>query len=184
MNYSFSVKKDFIETNSEINLYSGNVNTYIFNFNMDDEWDEYIKFGIFIKNGRAYNVKMEEAKITVPKEILKNPGDVSFGLFGTDGGEGTKRISTNLVTFKVNQGAYNSSDAPSVHEPDLWETLLSKYVPKIIDNKWHIYDIKSENYIDTGITAGGNWDEKIGEIEIALDSIIEIQNELIGGGVV
>ncbi len=158
MNYSFNVDKDFIEENSQINLYSGNVNTYTFSFNMGEEWNEYIKFGIFIKNGRAYNVKVEEAQLKVPQEILQTPGDVSFGVYGTNGDDDIKRLSTNLITFKVNQGAYRSSKAPGVHEPDFWETLLSKYVPKIIDNKWHIYDINSGEYIDTGVVALGKVD--------------------------
>lgn len=153
MNYSFNVKKDFIETSLEINLYSGNVDTYTFSFDMGEEWNEYIKFGIFIKNGRAYNVMIEECQLKVPQEVLNTPGDVSFGIFGTTGGEDNKRISTNLLALSVNQGAYRSSDTPKVYEPDMWEILLSKYLPKVIDGKWHIYDINTRVYVDTGVTA-------------------------------
>ena len=135
MNYSFNVNKDSIETNVEINLCSGNVNTYTFSFNMGEEWNEYIKFGIFIKNGRSYNVMIEDGMLEVPQKVLKTPGDVSFGVYGTNGNDDFKRLSTNLITFSIDQGAYKSSKAPIVHEPDCWETLLSKYVPKIIENK-------------------------------------------------
>ena len=181
MNYSLNVKKDFIDAATGINLYSGNVNTYTFSFNMDDSWNEYIKFGIFIKNGRAYNVKLEGVSLKVPQEILSGPGEVSFGLFGTNGDNDIKRISTNLIEFKVSQGAYKSSESPKVSGPDFWEAILSKYIPRIIDEKWHIYDVKSDSYTDTGINAGASWNEKVGKIESALDSIIKIQNELIGG---
>ncbi len=158
MNYSFNVKKDFIEMGTEINLYSGNVDTYTFSFNMDDVWNEYIKFGIFIKNGRAYNVRVEEAQLKVPQEVLQTPGDVSFGVYGTNGDDNIKRLSTNLIKFKVNQGSYRSSKAPMISEPDLWETLLSKCVPKIVDGKWQCYDTKIGKYIDTGVTADGACD--------------------------
>ena len=158
MNYSFDVKKDIIQPNCEISLYSGNVNTYIFSFSLDEEWNEYIKFGIFIKNGRAYSVKMDNMQIVVPEEILLSSGDVSFGLYGTNGENNIKRLSTNLITFKVNQGAYTSSDMPSPPDADFWETILSKYIPRIIDGKWYVYDINSENYIDTGVVAAGTVD--------------------------
>ncbi len=155
MNYSFDVKKDIIETNCEICLYSGNINTYTFSFNMDEEWNEYIKFGVFIKNGRSYSVKMDNMQIVVPKEVLLSSGDVSFGLFGTNGEKDIKRLSTNLITFKVNQGAYNGSDMPTPPVADFWETILSKYIPRIIDGKWYVYDINTDEYVDTGVVAEG-----------------------------
>ena len=158
MNYSFDVKKDIIEPNCEISLYSGNINTYTFSFNMDEEWNEYIKFGVFIKNGRSYSVKMDNMQIIVPEEILLSSGDVSFGLFGTNGEKDIKRLSTNLITFKVNQGAYNGSDMPAPPVADFWETILSKYIPRIIDDKWYVYDIKAEKYINTGVVAEGKVD--------------------------
>ena len=200
MNYLFNVKKDLIEKNSDINLYSGNVNTYTFSFNMDDTWNDFIAFGIFIKKERACNIKIENGQLTVPQQMLLEPGEISFGLYGTNGDD--ERISTNLITFTVNQGAYKSADAPKVYTLDVWEQLLIKLVPEIINGNWHIYDIKSETYVDTGVPAEGVTPKKgidyftdadkselvddvtekaVGDIETALDSIIAIQNGLIGG---
>ena len=153
MNYSFDVKKDIIEPTCEISLYSGNINTYTFSVDMDEAWNEYIKFGVFIKNGRSYSVEMDNMQIIVPQEVLLGSGDVSFGIYGTNGEKDIKRLSTNLITFKVIQGAYTTSDIPEPPKADFWETILSKYIPRIIDGKWYVYDIKAEKYVDTGVIA-------------------------------
>lgn len=152
MNYLFNVKKDIIEEKGDIILYSGNVNTYTFSFEMDEAWNNYTKFAVFIKGECAYNVLIEDNCITVPQQILQQPGDVDFGIYGTND-DIDKRLSTNLLTLKINLGSYSDGVAPPVYTPDVWETLLSKYLPKIINNNWHIYDLESRSYIDTGVSA-------------------------------
>ena len=153
MDYLFTVKNDHIKPNSELELYSGNINTYTFSFEMDEEWNEFTKIAIFIKSEKAYNVEICNNQLTVPHEILASAGSVKFGIYAVYGTDNIKRLSTNLITFDVQRGAYTDAISPTVYEPDLWEQLLSNYLPKIIDGNWHIYDLEKKNYIDTGIKA-------------------------------
>ena len=161
MNYLFKVNNEIIKPREDVVLYVGNINTYSFEFLFDYIWDEYEKFVSFIIGDKVYNILIKDNKITVPNEVLEQEGKIIFGVFGTNGEDDIKRISSNLIEFNVLKGAYS----PKTNEvltptPDFWEILFKNSIPKIIDGMWYIYDISKKEYINTNIIAKGTTPKK------------------------
>ncbi len=201
MNYLIAVEKEKIYR-PDIKLYTGNIGTYTFSFDFDENWQGLIKFASFSKNNETYVIEIIDNKVSIPYELLLEPGVCSFGLYGTNGEDDIKRISSNLLEFEVIKGGYSEGSTPQTPTPDVWETLFKNSIPKIIDGYWHLYNPQDEIYVDTGVNAAGLFPVKgvdyftdedksiiveevekkaIGDIEKALDNIIDIQNGLIGG---
>lgn len=202
MNYHFNVTNEKLKGRPDLKLYTGNIQTYTFSFDFDEHWQEFIKFASFIKNNETYISEIIDNLVCIPYEILIEPGTCSFGIYGTNAQEDIKRISSNIIEFDVLKGGYSEGIVPQTPTPDVWEILFRNSIPKIIDGYWHLYNPHQEIYVNTGVNAIGqlpikgvdyftdedkntltNEVEKniIGDIETALDSIIAIQNELIGG---
>lgn len=153
MKYIFKATGDKLQTFPNPVLYTGNSASYCFEFIFDESWDNLIKVGVFTKNDAVFHVFIENSVLTVPNEVLAESGEFTFGIFGTNGDDEIRRISTNQLTFKVSDGAYNNLNIPSCPTPDLWEKLFVNSIPKIIDGRWHIYNLKDGVYRDTGIEA-------------------------------
>ena len=202
MNYLLSVKNEIITKRPDIKLLTGNIGTYTISFNFDEHWQGLLKFVSFTNNSETYILQSENDTVTVPAEILENPGLWSFGVFATNGEDNIKRISSNLLEFEVVKGAYSEGLSPQTPTPDIWESLFKNSIPTIIEDYWYIYSIDENQYVNTGNRAVGEKPLKnidyftdedktelvglieenlIGDIETALDNIIAIQNELIGG---
>lgn len=204
MNYLLTVKKDRLLKRPDLIFFTGNAQSYTITFDFDAEWDGLLKFATFTDGGgQTYVVGIEENAVSVPAEILEKAGDCSVGVWATNAEESIRRISTNLIDFRVEQGAYSAGLAAVEKTPDVWEVLFGNSVPKIIDGYWHIFDISKNDYVTTGIRAVGEKPKKlvdyyteadkaelisdieeriIGDIDAALNSILDIQNNLIGGG--
>ena len=202
MNYLLTVKNEKIVKRPDMNLYTGNIGTYTFSFDFDEHWSGLLKFVSFTNGSETYVVQAKNDSVTIPSEILENPGLWSFGAFATNGEDNIIRISSNLLEFEVVKGAYSEGLTPQTPTPDVWESLFENSIPSIIDGYWYIYSIDNDKYVNTGIKAVGekplkNIDyftdedktelvglvkkEAIGDIESALDNIISIQNKLLGG---
>ncbi len=202
MNYYFDVINDKIKGRSDLKLYTGNVRTYLFEFSFDEHWQELLKFVVFYKNSESYVIQVINNMVCVPYELLIKPGVCSFGVYGTNGDDDIKRISSNILDFEVEKGIYSEWLAPTVPTPDVWETLFKNSIPKIIGGYWYLYNPEENRYIKTSTRALGVTPSKgtdyfteedktefistientlLKEIEICLDNIITIQNELIGG---
>lgn len=160
MTYKFIIKEEQIKSRPDLRLYTGNTGTYVFQFEFDENWDGLLLFASFISSEGAYVVKIENNMATVPQELLLKPGSCHFGVYGTDSLNEVKRMSSNLVCFEVEQGAYSDGTTPEIPTPDIWETLLYNSIPVIRDKKWYIYDITTKEYKDTGICAEGKAPEK------------------------
>lgn len=205
MNYHFDVINDKIKGRPDLKLYTGNVKSYSFDFEFDEHWNSLIKFATFNSGTNTYVIELSDNSIIVPHEILTCPGICTFGVYGTSADDDIKRISTNIIEFEIIKGAYSDGLTPSVPTPDIWENLFKNSIPKIIDGYWYLYDPKNSIYVNTGINSVGQFPVKgvdyftdedknvfveevseraIGDIEKALDEIIAIQNELIGGDAV
>ena len=231
---------------------TGNVNTYVCQFDIACDIPDLIWFCIFKQGGTVYRQLIENSSCLIPSEVLVSAEPLYIGCYGTNADDNITRVSTNLIYFDVKEGAYSESTIPDTPTPDVWETLVSKTVPIIGENgNWFTYDLQTGTYVDTGKPSqgGGNGDgtnltpeqmanindvpnkadksyvdEKvgdvtalaseakssansarliaeganetaryaeniaeevssaIGDIETALDNIIDIQNNLIGGG--
>lgn len=203
MDYLLTVKKDRLLKRPDLTFFTGNAQSYTITFDFDAEWDGLLKFATFTDGGgQSYVVGIEENAVSVPSEIMEKVGDCTVGVWATNAEESIKRISTNLIDFRVEQGAYSTGLSAVEKTPDVWEVLFKNSVPKIIDGYWHIFDISKNDYVTTDIRAVGEKPKKfvdyyteadkeelaeelenrvIGDIDSALDAIISIQNSLIGG---
>ena len=162
MKYCFRVINDIIRGPQGIVLYTGNTGTYEFEFAFDAQWDGLQIFVSFAGNCGTFIVKTENNKVTVPAELLVLPGNCRFGVYGTNGSDNIKRMSSNLVNIEVVLGAYSEGTAPDIPTPDLWETLVTKTVPIIGENgNWWIWSIEEQGYIDSGVYASQIYDDTV-----------------------
>lgn len=202
MDYLFKVEKGILNNRPNLKLFAGIIGTYTFSFDFDEHWQGLFKFASFTKDSDTYIVSLENDTAKVPSEILEKPGLCSFGVYGTNGENNIKRISSNILEFEVIESAYSKWQLPTTPTPDVWEALFKNSIPKIVNDYWHLYNITESKYVNTGIKAVADKPIKnvdyftdedkiefvdmvekkaIGEIEVALDLIVEIQNTLIGG---
>ena len=149
---NFKVNGDTIKTSEKETFYTGNVNSYICEFEFSEDWDKMTAFCVMTNGKKCVTLYIAEKKCAIPAEILSGKGSVKLGLYATDG---NKRISTNCVMLKVREGAYEiGADDMSVPIPDVWEQLIEKTVPKIGDDgNWLVWSMTENAYVDTGILA-------------------------------
>ncbi len=149
---NFNVNGDTIKTSEKETFYTGNVNSYICEFDFSEDWNNAAAFCVMTNGKKSAVLYIADSKCTVPSEILSGKGTVKLGLYGTDG---NKRISTNCVMLKVREGAYEiGADDMSIPIPDVWEQLVEKTVPKIGDNgNWFVWSMTENEYVDTGVYA-------------------------------
>ena len=153
MNYTFKIDDERIKPRPDLRFYTGNINSYTFQFEFSNQWDGLIKFAIFITEKISYTMLIENNLVSIPHEILENPGVCQFGIYATNGEDNIKRISTNLIDLEILQGAYKIGESPQTPTPDVWETIFKNSIPMIIDRYWHIYNVSEDKYINTGILA-------------------------------
>ena len=203
MNYSFIVENEKIKDNSDLVLYSGNINTYTFTFQFDENWSGLVKFASFTKDCKTYTVCVENGSLAVPAEVLENAGMCFFGVYATNGSDDVKRMSSERLQIEIKKGAYSKGEMPHVPSPDVWETLFRKSIPAIKDGYWCIYNPETESFENTGVCVTAPapqkgvdyWTEEdvaeiksyvddeivkvTGDMEAALDGIISEQESII-----
>lgn len=88
----------------------------------DEVWDGFGRTALFWGvDDEVYISQIANGKTTVPHEALDNHGRIKFGVYGTNG---TKRIVTIKVTYKVVEGAYSSVASESIDpSPDLIDQI-------------------------------------------------------------
>ncbi len=155
MTYKIKVRNNLISVEETVSLTSGNKDNIAFLFEFSEGWEEYaLKFCSFIRQGKCITALIENNCCVIPYELIKKPQDFKMGVFGADE-EMEKRISTNLLSFSVEQGAYREDATIAQDAPlEIWEELVLKTVPKIGENNnWFLWDIKTQSYVDTGVLA-------------------------------
>ncbi len=153
MELNFKIQKDKLIAGSVLVGNSGNVGTYVCNFEISDKRD-FLWLCVFKKGDVAYQQVIENGRCVIPKEVLEESGNIKIGCYGTEDGI---RISTNWLTFCVEEGAYSDATSPQEPTPDVWETLVMKSLPYIGESgNWYVYDIEKEIYVDSGMQAKGD----------------------------
>ncbi len=175
MMYKFNVSGDRIILNGCSSAVSGSKGYYNCEFTFSQEWENLIKFAVFIQNENSYKVEISDNMCPVPYEITKETGTVAIGVFGTEmRDENPIRISTDFAHIIVKEGAFRDAEAPSVPSADLWEVYFDRARAEA-----------TQIAINAGIAAAevakGEFAQTLGDLDAALDNIISIQNALIGG---
>lgn len=125
--FKFNVAGDKLTVVNEQRLYSGNVNYYRCEFDFTSDWIELLKFAVFVLPTKSYTVEIEENKCFFPTEALEAADNIYIGVFGSAADESNIiRISTNLCSLNVSEGAYREAVAASEGELSLWERYVAE----------------------------------------------------------
>lgn len=158
--------------------YTGNVNSYICEFNLSEEWEKCYVFAVFSAGDLSFVQSVDLNKqCTIPAELLEESGNITVGLYGTFGNsqDDYKRIVTNCVMIEILEGAYKVSQSPQIPQKSVWEELVTRTVPIINSaGNWCIYSIETNTYEDTGVCARADKAVyyKKSEVEEAINSAI------------
>ena len=158
MQFSFVINNTNLAGKEYKTPFTGNVNSYQCLFEINSDIKNLQWFCVFSVDDNCYVQHIVDNACYIPKEVLLSENTIKIGCYATNMAENDyKRISTNWLYFKSLEGAYTDGTLPEIPEPDVWETLVSKAVPIIGENgNWYTYDMEIGDYVDTGVSAGGD----------------------------
>ena len=89
-------------------------------------WDGFTKTATFyVKKSEVFTSEVDfENTCIIPHEVLENPGNIFFGVFGVNG-DGVTRTS-EVIKYKIVQGAITEDNKPSDPTPDIYEQTLAR----------------------------------------------------------
>ena len=89
-------------------------------------WDGFTKTATFyVKKSEVFTSEVDfENTCIIPHEVLENPGNIFFGVFGVNG-DGVTRTS-EVIKYKIVQGAITGDNKPSDPTPDIYEQILAR----------------------------------------------------------
>lgn len=95
-------------------------------FDFCNMWDGFQRIAVFYnKPSKKYkNIIDENNSCPIPPEVTKTRGNMYFGVFGTNN-SGVTRTS-EVVCYRIDEGAIESGAEPSDPTPDMWEQLLAQ----------------------------------------------------------
>lgn len=170
---------------------AGDQNVDIVAIDFDDSWTGFGKMCIFYrqKGESCYSLVDSNNEALIPCEVLKSDGIIYFGVMGI---QGNKTKTSNVLAYRVLEGAFTEVEDPS---EDVFTQILSGYgkVATELDNlkqemALHIYEEESDSVefdklVDDSITSESTtWSSKhIDETFIHADTKIEnVGNEIRG----
>lgn len=105
---------------------SGNVNFDHVNFEFCDTWSGFGKTAIFYrtKDEVYYKVLDENNTCTIPKEVMTSKGIFYIGVFGS---KDDITITSQVVSYRVNEGAITENLMPPDPTPDIYAQILADY---------------------------------------------------------
>jgi hypothetical protein len=105
---------------------SGNVNYDQVNFTFCDTWSGFTKTAIFYRNeNEVYEKILNSAgTCTIPKEVLKTKGIFFIGVFGV---KDNVVITSQVISYRVNQGAITENLMPPDPTPDIYAQILAEF---------------------------------------------------------
>lgn len=119
-----SVNKQVLKIVSR-NLIASECQEYIkVDFMFDEDWSGLGKTAVFYRQlDKAYNCILDnDNSCIVPYEVLKDEGNFFIGIYGVNG---TKRITTNIISVFVNQGSYIEGQTPNPPNQEIYEQIIS-----------------------------------------------------------
>lgn len=112
-----------------------NENEVIFSF--CPLWNDFEKIAVFYRDkDRVYSALLENDVCTVPWEVLVNAGDFFFSVFGTK--DGITRTS-EIVKYRIVEGAITEATEQSDPTPDIYEQLLEAYSDAMLRLSVHVH---------------------------------------------
>lgn len=92
-------------------------------FNFCSLWDNFDKTAVFYRTADdVYHAPVEENRCVIPHEVLGYAGQMYFGVFGVNG-EITR--TSEIMTYRIHEGAITSDTKPSDPTPDIYARIVS-----------------------------------------------------------
>lgn len=105
---------------------SGNVNYDSIKFEFCSSWDGFTKTAIFYRSEDEvfYQLLDEADTCIIPKEVLTERGVIHIGVFGV---YDDKVITSQVLSYRISQGAITENLKPSDPTPDIYAQIISRY---------------------------------------------------------
>lgn len=105
---------------------SGNVNYDTISFDFCSRWDDHAKTAIFYRNEDEvyYQLLDENDSCLIPNEVLREKGVIYIGVFGT---LGDKTITSQVLTYRIQEGAITENLKPADPTPAIYDQILSYF---------------------------------------------------------
>ena len=113
-------------TNTPV-IASGGRNESTIEFTFCPKWNDYsVKTAIFYKNKNNvyYAVLDSNNTCVIPHEVLAEDGNIYFGVFGI---YGTSTRTSEVLSYKIVQGAITENIQPPSPTPSIYEQILENY---------------------------------------------------------
>lgn len=106
---------------------SGGLGEDFMQFEFCSKWDGLERTAVFWRNEKdAYHVLLDDQDLCeIPPEVLQDGGLIYFGAFGVDAAG--KQRTTEVLTYRIEQGAITTGTKPSDPTPDIYTQLLEQY---------------------------------------------------------
>ena len=131
-------------------------------------WEGYDKTAVFYRTkDEVYHAPLdEEGKCTIPWEVMQTPGYLYLGVFGCK----DDITRTSLVArYAVKPGAITEETRPSEPTPNIYEQILSKFIPKG-GSKGQVLRKKSDKVHDMEWGEGGGDDYQPADFVVTVDA--------------
>lgn len=108
---------------------SGGRNEDEIEFNFCSLWNGFEKTAVFYRDKNStYHVVISGNRCVIPREILADEGWMYFGVFGVK--DDITRTS-EIMRYRIAEGAITEGTKPSDPTPDLWEQVLAAAADKV-----------------------------------------------------
>lgn len=105
---------------------SGGQNEDAVEFNFSPLWDGFDKTATFYRSReKAYHVPITDNRCVIPHEVLADEGQICFGVFGV---KGDVIRTTEIMKYRVLEGALTTDTNPSDPTPDIYSELVNRIV--------------------------------------------------------
>ena len=104
---------------------SGGLNENKLECEFCEKWDGFSKTAVFYQDKKNvyYSVLDENDTCIIPKEATASKGTMCFGIFGS---KGDVTRTSEVLRYKIDEGAITDDLKPSDPTPDIYEQLLAK----------------------------------------------------------
>ena len=104
---------------------SGGLNENKLECEFCEKWDGFSKTAVFYQDKKNvyYSVLDENDTCIIPKEATASKGTMCFGIFGSKG-DATR--TSEILRYKIDEGAITEDLKPSDPTPDIYEQILAK----------------------------------------------------------
>ena len=159
---------------------SGNVNYDTISFDFCSRWDGYIKTAIFYRTkDEAYYQILDNDSCIIPKEVLKDKGVIYIGVFGT---LGDKTITSQVLQYRIQEGALTEDLIPADPTPDIYAQLIDLY-DQILKNQSEFISAQektmSDYHTEWTETVETTRNEMIAEVENTREEMVNEVEEII-----